>query len=88
MLNLVIALALLAQVPHAQSQSVLPQWRVTPQLRVDGNKADLSRPTFMLVDKSGTMFVGESSDNNIAMFDIGGKRVGTIGRAGSAIRKL
>jgi hypothetical protein len=60
----------------------MPTWRATRELRIDGDARDLSKVSFVRVDRSGTIYVGQPQDTHVRVFAADGTPVRTLGRKG------
>ena len=60
-----------------------PEWRLTPDLRVDGETNDLSAITFVQVGRTGAIAIGQEQDAQVLLFSATGQRLASTGRSGS-----
>src|SRR5262245_24840967 len=65
---------------HAQAAP--PVLRVTREMRIDGNAANLVTPGWILLLRDGRIAVSQTQDRSVLFFDSTGRSVGKFGRQG------
>jgi hypothetical protein len=71
--------------PGSADAAALPQWQAVEDLRIGGagDPTQLSRVDQVVVDDEGTMFVLQSMEGRVRVFDADGSEVGAIGERGN-----
>jgi hypothetical protein len=59
-----------------------PSLALLPELRIDGNAADLVPIQWIAVNGAGTVAVGQPQDHLVKFFNSGGRLLGAVGRSG------
>ncbi len=65
---------------HGQSW---PDWRLVPDLRIDGTTNNLSAVTFVQVGREGAIAIGQDQDAQVLLYSATGQRIAGTGRSGS-----
>ena len=76
-----VAMVLSVGVAAGQGPSRV-HYSLSPEMRIDGDPADLSAVTFVLPTRTGGVVLGQLQDRMLRYFDANGRPMGTFGRSG------